>query len=675
MHMRHLISFSFWAGFLIAPVLQAGTNPVPLINNPLSPESAAPGGPSFTLTVNGTGFVSGSAVNWNGKARATVFVSASQLTATILASDIAVAGTASVTVTSPAPGGGMSNVAFFQVIAPATAAALVESSYPLKATQVYVATGDLNGDGKLDLVVGSTATGAGGIIEVMLGNGDGTFQAPATFPTGATTPIAIADFNQDGKPDIAALNSNSTSGGISILLGNGDGTFQPYKIYPANDQPNSIAIGDFNADGKLDIAVAGTNVTVLLANGDGTFQAPVEYAAGTNPFSLITGDFNRDGHLDLIANSSSGIVLLLGNGDGSFQKPILITGPNGPLVTADFNGDGILDLAAANGADVYILLGNGDGTFKPPVAYAAGQSARSVVIGDFNGDGKVDLAMADYGTGTKPKGAITILLGNGDGTFQAPLATAAPGSPTSLATGDFNGDGRLDLTFTEYLTASRTADLSVALQTTASVSPAALAFPSILDGKTSAPEMLTVTDIGSAGLSISQVSLSGTNAEDFALTSDTCQGATVPPSGNCTIGVSFSPSAMGLRTATLAISDNAPASPQSVGITGTGTVVDLVPAALNFGQVKVGTISPEKLITVTNTATTIIPIGAIQVVGADPGDFLVSDTCGTSLNPKVSCSIVIQFIPTTKGTRTAAVAVGGNPGANPKNVPLSGVGT
>jgi hypothetical protein len=627
--------------------------------------------------VNGTGFVSGSVVKWNGNSRNTVVVSASELTAMILASDISIAGTASVTVTNPGPGGGTSNVAFFEVTPPSATVALAQSSYPLSYTQNYVTTGDLNGDGKLDLVVGTTP-GYNGYVEVMLGNGDGTFQAPAMFPTGATTPIAIADFNQDGKPDLVALDANSNGGPFSILLGNGDGTFQPYKSYSAFGQANSIAIGDFNGDGRLDIAVSSfytPSVTVLLGNGDGTFQNGVGYSAVPSVFSLVTGDFNRDGHLDLIGTSSAGIVLLLGNGDGSFQTPIIVPGSYQGLCVADFNGDGILDLAAYDSTNAYILLGIGDGTFQSAVAYPAGSGPIAIVTGDFNGDGKIDLAISDSGTRQHPKGAIAILLGNGDGTLQGPIETATLGSPFSIAAADFNGDGRLDLTFTQSLTSSNTADLTVGIQTAVSFSPAVLAFSSTLDGQTSAPKTLSVTNIGSTPLDISKVDLSGPNAGDFALSTDTCQGTSVKPSGTCTIGVSFSPSAAGMRTATLVIGDNAPASPQNISITGTGTAVAVVPAKLDFGQVKVGTISPQQVIKVTNTSTTAIPIAGIAIKGRNPGDFLESNTCAKSLNAKASCSIVVQFIPTKKGTRTAAVTVGGNAGANPKNVPLSGDGT
>src|ERR1700674_231273 len=211
---------------------QGTPNPVPLINQPLVPTAASPGGPGFTLTLNGTGFVSGSVVNWNGSARTTTFVSTSQLTATLFASDIATAGTASVTVRNPSPGGGTSNVMFFDVSSPASTVTFSSFVQNLGfAASGNIITADFNGDGKLDLA-GLT----GSSVWIALGNGDGTFQTPGTFTTGQSgTSLLAADFNNDGKPDLAV--SNTTNDTISILLGNGDGTFQNQKTFSAGLQP------------------------------------------------------------------------------------------------------------------------------------------------------------------------------------------------------------------------------------------------------------------------------------------------------------------------------------------------------------------------------------------------------------------------------------------------------
>src|SRR5207302_408575 len=167
-----------------------------------------------------------------------------------------------------------------------------------------VAVGDFNGDGNLDLAVANWG-GTNGTVSALLGNGDGTFQTAVNYAAGLNSiSIAVSDFNGDGKLDLVVANSGSTN--ISVLLGNGDGTFRPAVNYGAETAPYSVAVGDFNDDGKLDVAVAnagsgyyqtGGNVSVLLGNGDGTFQPAINYSAGVGPYSVAVGDFNGDGKL------------------------------------------------------------------------------------------------------------------------------------------------------------------------------------------------------------------------------------------------------------------------------------------------------------------------------------------------------------------------------------------
>src|SRR5206468_3474447 len=183
-------------------------NPVPLINQPLVPDAIAPGGAGFTLTVNGTGFVPGSVVNWNGSARTTTFVSNSQLTVSILVSDIAIASTASVTVVNPSPGGGTSNVEFFPITLASSSILLSTSDYATAAGSQDVGVGDFNGDGKLDLAVTDNSASA---VSILLGNGDGTFQGHVDYATGGGPGwVVIGDFNRDGKLDLA-VNSQSSN--------------------------------------------------------------------------------------------------------------------------------------------------------------------------------------------------------------------------------------------------------------------------------------------------------------------------------------------------------------------------------------------------------------------------------------------------------------------------------
>jgi hypothetical protein len=243
-------------------------------------------------------------------------------------------------------------------------------------------------------------------VSVLLGNGDGTFQAAHDYAVSSgASAVAVADFNGDGKLDLAVTYLDPQDV-VSVLLGNGNGTFQAaQKSYPVGFDPWSMAVGDFNGDGHLDLAVANLlsdNVSVLLGKGDGTFQNTQSYAAGSYPDFVAVGDFNGDGHLDLAVADFSSISVLLGNGEGTFRAaPRYLSGGNSPLAVAvgDFDHDGHLDLAVANQGyydpgNVSVLLGKGKGTFEDAQSYAAGPSPTSAAVGDFNGDGIPDLVVA-----------------------------------------------------------------------------------------------------------------------------------------------------------------------------------------------------------------------------------------------------------------------------------------
>jgi hypothetical protein len=284
-----------------------------------------------------------------------------------------------------------------------------------------VAVGDFNGDGVQDLVV---ANGEGNDVSVLLGNGDGTFQAPRNYSAGiAPRSVAVGDFRGNGILDLAVADGESSPGSVSILLGNGDGTFQAPQSFDAGGKPTSVAVGDFRGNGILDLAVTTfavinfqeqSNVSVLLGNGDGTFQAPQSFNVGSIPVSVAVGDFRGNGIQDLaVVNAGSNSVsMLLGNGDGSFQPAQNYSvgiNPNSVAV-GDFNGDGIQDLAAASGnsGTVSVLLGNGDGSFQAAQDFSAGTIPVAVAVGDFNGDGAPDLAVANTSIGT-----VSALLNDG----------------------------------------------------------------------------------------------------------------------------------------------------------------------------------------------------------------------------------------------------------------------
>jgi len=304
-----------------------------------------------------------------------------------------------------------------------------------------ITAGEVNGDGKPDLIVTSDPAGA---VSVLLGNGNGTFPAAQSFAAGANPYDAVlADVNGDGNADLIVAN-DTANGTVSILFGNGDGTFTAPSVFAAGSSPQSVATADLNGDGKLDLVVGSSDsIGVLLGNGNGTFQAQQTVEAG-GPFIVAVADVNGDGIPDIIAanRSDNSVSILLGNGDGTFQSPqTLAVGTSGRFIaSADVNGDGKFDLIVSEAGSVGILIGNGNGTFQPPQTVATGAETYGLVASDVNGDGKLDLLLT-----SKSGDDLIILNGNGDGTFQAPLTFAMGASPVALVGSDFNGDGRIDL--------------------------------------------------------------------------------------------------------------------------------------------------------------------------------------------------------------------------------------
>ncbi|MBZ5536275.1 MAG: FG-GAP-like repeat-containing protein [Acidobacteriia bacterium] len=324
----------------------------------------------------------------------------------------------------------------------------VQSVYPVDTSPTAVASGDFNGDGKVDLVVANKGSKS---FSILLGNGDGTFQAAVTTPipglrNSGPLSVAAGDFDGDGKADIAF--ASGTSEKVSILLGNGNGTFTDAVISPMAPEGDSVATGEFNGDGKLDLAfVSHSNVALIFANGDRTFRT-----TSISPYgkSIVAGDFTGDGKLDLaISTYTSKVSILGGRGDGSFytlpQFDFLVGGDPVALATGDFNGDGRLDIAVANYSTgtVSILLGGGSVIFQPVVSYPAGSKLKSVVAADFNGDGFLDLAVTDNNTNE-----ALVLQGNGDGTFKAPTHFGVGVLPIGILAVDVNGDGKKDLVVT-----------------------------------------------------------------------------------------------------------------------------------------------------------------------------------------------------------------------------------
>lgn len=307
-----------------------------------------------------------------------------------------------------------------------------------------VALADFNGDGKLDVV---TANNGSNNVSVLLGNGDGTFQAAINTTVG-TSPdsLAVGDFNRDGKPDIAVINHGSNT--VSVLLGNGDGTFQSAVNYGVGTGPMFVVTADLNNDGRSDLAVVGDGtLSVLIGNGDGTFQNAMN--SGFAGSVLAVGDFNGDGNLDLASGFAHSVFLALGNGNGTFktQKQVMrwSNATVGPLLAADVNRDGKLDLVAATSRGVGTLLGNGRGNFRALSLFGPANSG-GIALGDLNGDGKPDLVVGSSD--------LTTFLGRGDGTFVNPKAYVESGTQFFPVLGDVNHDNKLDVVTGEGLGAS-----------------------------------------------------------------------------------------------------------------------------------------------------------------------------------------------------------------------------
>jgi len=312
-------------------------------------------------------------------------------------------------------------------------------------------TADFNGDGRMDIAAVSLAFN---VASIFIAEGDGIFRNykdRVNYTTGtAPRSIQSADFNGDGKRDIVV--ANRTSNTVSIFLGNGDGTFAPRTDVAVGPNPEVVVVGDFNADGKGDVAVTnfGSNsVSVLLGNGDGTFGTQTPYATGTGPIGLVAGDISgANGVTDLIAaNSVSNTVSVLrGNGDGTFASKVDYPTDVTPysVTLAQLNHAGALDLAVANqgGLTVSVFFGKASDSLEARTDFSCGGSPSSVTAADFNTDGFVDLVTANS---VGSDDFVSLLLGNGDGTFGTPTIIRSGARPQAVISAFVNEDMRPDL--------------------------------------------------------------------------------------------------------------------------------------------------------------------------------------------------------------------------------------
>jgi len=473
--------------------------------------------------------------------------------------------------------------------------------------------------------------------------------------------IVTADFNGDGILDLAVVNANDNT--VSILRGIRGGTFAPAVTYTVNlnsntvcittcgSTPIAIAVGDFNGDGIPDLAITNipintgcslnslftnglcSSVAILLGNGNGTFQPANQVGLnGQLPTSIAVSDVNNDGNQDLVITDllSNNVEVLLGNGDGTFKEapgsPFSAGVGNQPAAVGigDFNQDGFQDLAIANSSDgtVSILLGNGDGTFgsspyQPPIAVGVRPVAVSVV--DILGNGALDLVVANLSSST-----VSVLFGNRDGTFAAPATYGVGAYPASIGVGDFNSDGKPDLAIVNRLSNS----VSILINIGSGFFQIAKDVPVGLN-----PQSVAVGDYNGDGI------------PDLAVANAT--------SNNTSILINE----------------------------GIATTPTLTPNGLNFGNVIFGNSSTGQIV-VQNTGTALYRFFSISIIpdgGTPAGTFTevtspIDDCQGRAIPSQSSCNISINFAPGAIGSYGATLILGDNTPSGSTTARLTGAG-
>ena len=531
---------------------------------------------------------------------------------------------------------------------------------------------DFNGDGALDIFKPLEGT-AGWDGQVILGRSDGTFQMNPAYGwnvSGYGYNLVTADFNGDGFPDVAysgARSSNLTQPGFEVMLGSlhgaqGAPTFVPVAPAGCGAWTEWIAAGDVTGDGKADIVATVVNsansgcpnnqVAVLTGLGTGKFNAkPVYYSTGSTAqsYDVFLQDLNGDGKPDLVVSNWNDTISILLNKAGKFGTASLISSVAAysahlhTLTFGDFNGDGKLDIAAGTyypqdqsntGTNVYLLLGNGDGTFQAPIVTAAAPQyiyANTLAVGDFNKDGKLDLLVTlegstgAYCSGWHGSAAYVVLKGNGNGTFTpGSLVCTAADYPQYPVVADFNGDGKLDA-FIPMLEETGTNPYG----------------PAMLEGNWDG----TFTRLGESEYQWRN----GNEEEVFKggfYVGATSRGAVVADfngDGTPDIGV--------LNADNFAIGDYV----TFVTVMQNNTQpVSVSPLSLNFGSVKVGA-TKSLTVLLTNDQTTTLTINSISVTSS--GDFTATHNCGKSQKAGFECTITVKFKPTVLGAQTGTLTI------------------
>lgn len=454
--------------------------------------------------------------------------------------------------------------------------------------------------------------------------------------------------------------------------------FESRAAYPVLQEPYGIAVGDFNHDGSLDMAVASalitTQVSIMLGNGDGTFHAPVNYSAGYQPKSVVAADFNGDGNLDLavadFAYAPNNVSVLLGNGDGTFQPPVPLSVPGIPsgIAVGDFNGDKKRDLAVTKwviGSQPYvsIFLGNGDGTFQPPINNLTAATPLAIAVGDFNGDGRLDAAVGENNVGALQ---VEILSGNGDGTLKPGPTYGLEDEVSQIVAADFRGNGKLDLAVAGIIgpgiqvllgNGDGTFQTPVNYATFDSYSVAVADLNG--DGKLD----MAVANFGGPNGAKSEGSIFLGNGDG------TFQAAVNYPIGKLSTFVAVG-DFNNDKLPDLVFTDRVNSAVDELLNTGAVTFSPTDP--VSFATQLVGTASAARAVTVTNTGKTALTISSMQT---SAGPFTSKSNCGSRVAAGAKCEIGITFLPTSQGKASGFLTLHDSASSKPQLIELEGIAT
>ncbi len=501
-----------------------------------------------------------------------------------------------------------------------------------------VAIGDFNNDGKQDIAV---ANGGSNTVSIRLGDGLGGFTGTTNLGVGSRPQsVAIGDFNNDGKQDIAVANGGSDT--VSIRLGDGLGGFTGTTNVSVGSFPDSVAIGDFNSDGKQDFATANSSantVSIRLGDGLGGFTGTTNVSVGAAPTSVAIGDFNNDGKQDIAdANVNSATVSIrLGDGSGGFAGTTNVSVGIQPSSVAigDFNNDGKQDIAVANFTPntVSIRLGDGAGGFTGATEVSVGSNPESVAIGDFNNDGQQDFAAANS--------TVSIRLGDGLGGFSGTTEVSVGSLPVSVVIGDFNNDGKQDFATANFI--ANTVSIRLGQCNPAPTIAAATGLSRQQGTPASSSQIATVNDDGGNGnVTVTVTSANPSNGVTISNITNTGGNVTADMVASCTATTATftleasdgSSTATATLTATVT-ANTAPTltytTPQSVNF---GGALNVTPTAASDNATITG-YAVQSVVPALTTPPAVNASGVVSVTNAQPAGahtitIRATDNCGAN---------------------------------------------